>query len=82
MCIRNKSTAGVVVHTFNPNTQEAEAGEQIFLSPRLAWTTELVPEQPWLYTETLSQNAKKERKVQPPPDMVTHLFVLISFLSV
>jgi hypothetical protein len=29
---------GVVVHTFNPSTQEAEAGG--FLSSRSAWSTE------------------------------------------
>jgi hypothetical protein len=29
---------GEVVHTFNPSTREAEAGE--FLSLRLAWSTE------------------------------------------
>jgi hypothetical protein len=43
---------GVVVHTFNPSTQEAEAGG--FLSSRPAWSTKWVPGQPGLYRETLS----------------------------
>jgi hypothetical protein len=33
-----KRVLGVVVHAFNPNTWEAEAGG--FLSSRLAWSTE------------------------------------------
>ena len=48
----------VVVHTFNPSTQEAEAGR--FLSLRPAWSTQQVPRQPELYIETLS--LKKRRK--------------------
>ena len=35
---------GIVVHVFNPSSQEAEAGRS--LSPRPAWTTKLVLEQP------------------------------------
>uniref|UniRef100_A0ABK0LLZ5 Protein archease n=1 Tax=Rattus norvegicus TaxID=10116 RepID=A0ABK0LLZ5_RAT len=38
--------------TFNPSTQEAEAGGS--LSLRLAWSTERVPAQPGLHRETLS----------------------------
>jgi hypothetical protein len=45
---------GVVAHTFNPSTWEAEAGE--FLSSRPAWSTKSFPGQPGLYRETLSQN--------------------------
>jgi hypothetical protein len=45
---------GVVAHTFNPSTWEAEAGG--FLSLRPAWSTEWDPEQPGLHRETLSQN--------------------------
>jgi hypothetical protein len=35
---KNMREPGVVVHTFNPSTQEAEAGG--FLSLRPAWSTE------------------------------------------
>jgi hypothetical protein len=45
-----------VAHAFNPSTWEAEAGG--FLSSRLAWSTELVPGQPELHRETLSQKTK------------------------
>jgi hypothetical protein len=44
---------GMVVHAFDPSTQEAEAGG--FLSLRPAWSTKWVPGQPGLYRETLSQ---------------------------
>jgi hypothetical protein len=56
-----KTGQGVVAHTFNPSTQEAEAGG--FLSSRPAWSTEWVPGQPGLYRETLSQkhNNKKPK---------------------
>jgi hypothetical protein len=40
------SRPGVVVHTFNPSTREAEAGG--FLSSRLAWSIKWVPGQPGL----------------------------------
>jgi hypothetical protein len=43
----------VVVHTFNPSTQEAEA-----VSLRPAWSTEQVPEQPELHRETFSWKKK------------------------
>jgi hypothetical protein len=46
----------VVARAFNPSTREAEAGG--FLSLRPAWSTELVPGQPGLYRETLSQKRK------------------------
>jgi hypothetical protein len=50
----------VVLHAFNPSTWEAEAGG--FLT-RSAWSTELVPGQPRLHRETLSQkNNKKKNK--------------------
>jgi hypothetical protein len=39
----------MVAHTFNPSTQEAEAGRS--LSSKPAWSTEWVPEQPKLHTE-------------------------------
>jgi hypothetical protein len=50
----------MVVHTLNPSTWEAEAGE--FLSSRPAWTTEWVPGQPGLYRKTLSQKKKQKTK--------------------
>jgi hypothetical protein len=50
----------MVVHTFNPNIQEAEAGG--FLSLRPAWSTKWVPGQPGLYRETLSKKKKKKKK--------------------
>jgi len=48
----------VVVHTFNPNTQEAEAGGSLSFRP--AWSTEQVPEQPELHRNP----AERERKTQ------------------
>jgi hypothetical protein len=59
---RMKVKPGVVVHTFNPSTWEAEAGG--FLSSRPAWSTKWVPGQPGLHRETLSQ--KKPPKKTPP----------------
>jgi hypothetical protein len=53
---------GMVARAFNPSTWEAEAGE--FLSSRPAWSTELVPGQPGLYRETLSQKTKKKKKIR------------------
>ena len=50
----------MVAHTFNPSTQEAEAGG--FLSSRPAWSTEWVTGQSGLHRENLSQKTKKERK--------------------
>jgi hypothetical protein len=44
---------GVVAHTFNPSTWEAEAGG--FPSSRPAWSKKSVPGQPGLHRETLSQ---------------------------
>jgi hypothetical protein len=50
---------GVVVHAFNPSTQEAEAGG--FLSLRPAWSTEWAPGQPELCRDTLSQKKQTNR---------------------
>jgi hypothetical protein len=52
-----KMEPGMVVHGFNPSTQEAEAGR--FLSSRPAWSTKWVPGQPGLYRETLSRKTKQ-----------------------
>jgi hypothetical protein len=49
-----------MVHAFNPSTWEAEAGG--FLSSRPAWSTKLVPGQPGLHRETLSQKNKQKTK--------------------
>jgi hypothetical protein len=49
----------VVVHAFNPSTWEAEAGR--FLSSRPAWSTKLVPGQPELHRESLSQKKQKQK---------------------
>jgi hypothetical protein len=54
---------GVVAHSFNPSTQEAEAGE--FLSLRPVWSTEWVPGQPGLQRETLSRKKKKKSFAEP-----------------
>jgi hypothetical protein len=53
----------VVMHIFDPSTQEAEAGRSLSLSP--TWSTEQVSGQPGLYRETLSRknNKEKERKI-------------------
>jgi hypothetical protein len=53
---------GVVAHSFNPSTREAEAEAGGFLSSRPAWSTEWVPGQPGLHRETLSQKTKKNKK--------------------
>jgi hypothetical protein len=57
---------GVVAHTFNPSTLEAEAGG--FLSSGPDWSTEWVPGQPGLQRETLPQktNNKQIRKQASP----------------
>jgi hypothetical protein len=76
----------VVVHAFNRSTQEAEAGG--FLSLRPAWSTELVPEQPGLLRETLSQktkaskqtNKQKNNKKNMQASTHTHKIKIIVFL--
>lgn len=46
---------------FNPNSWEAESSRAL-LSSRLAYSTELVPGQPELYSKILS---KKQTKLKP-----------------
>jgi hypothetical protein len=50
----------VVSITFNPSTQEAEAGGSLSLRP--VWSINLVPGQPGLYRETVSQKENKRKK--------------------
>jgi hypothetical protein len=47
------------MHTFDPNTQEAEVSESLSSGP--AWSTKQVPGQPRLHKETLSQNKTKQK---------------------
>ena len=45
-----------VAHAFNSSVWEPEAGRSLSLRP--AWSAELVPGQPGLHRETLSQGGK------------------------
>jgi hypothetical protein len=58
--LKNIITPGMVAHTFNPSTWEAEAGG--FLSSRPAWSTERAPGQTGLHRGTLSQKTKQKPK--------------------
>jgi hypothetical protein len=48
----------VVAHAFNPNTQEAEAGQPV--NSRPAGSTERVTGQPGLHKKTLFQKKKQK----------------------
>jgi hypothetical protein len=61
-CIRKQAEPGVVAHTFNPSTWEAEASRS--LSLRSTWSTECGLGQPGLHRETLSWKNQKEDKEQ------------------
>lgn len=52
-CLKRSLELGIVAHTFNPSSWEAEAGGS--LSARLACSTDGVPGQPRLHSETLPQ---------------------------
>jgi hypothetical protein len=54
----DKVNRSMVGHTFNPSTQEAEAGRSLWG----AWSTEWVPGQPGLHRETLSWGGKGRKK--------------------
>jgi hypothetical protein len=74
------SRAGVVAHTFNPSTREAEAGG--FLSSRSAWSTKWVPGQPGLYRETLSQKqTNKQTKKKETKDVLLYTFLLFKMTT-
>ena len=47
----NARNTWAVAHTFNPSTQEAQAGGSLNLRP--VWSTQQVPGQPGLHRETL-----------------------------
>lgn len=54
----------VVVHTFNPSSQEAEAGGSLGVRP--AWSTERIsgqPKKPWLW-EKKKKERKRERQIK------------------
>jgi hypothetical protein len=68
--LKHSSLLGVVAHSFNPSTQEAEAGR--FLSLRLAWSTKWVPVQPGLYRETLSRKIKYQQQKSQPTNQPTN----------
>jgi hypothetical protein len=54
----------VVVHTFNPRAQEAEAGRSLSLRP--AWCTEEILGQPGLHRErnlALKKDRTKQKKM-------------------
>jgi hypothetical protein len=85
--IKTSTLPGVVTHTVNPSTREAEAGG--FLSSRLAWSAKWVPAQPGLYWETLFRNKQnnnnktttknqknktkqKKQKQKPSPSGTSH----------
>ena len=47
----------MVMHSFNPGTQKAEADEA--LSSRPAWSAKLIQGQPELHKETMSHKTEK-----------------------
>jgi hypothetical protein len=58
----------VVVHAFNPSTQEAEAGG--FFSLRPAWSTQWVPGESGLHRENpVSKKQEKKKELWPKATM-------------
>jgi hypothetical protein len=47
--------AGMIIHVYHPRTWEVE-GEGFEFEAR--WVTQQVPNQPWLYKESLSKKSK------------------------
>jgi hypothetical protein len=68
-----------VVHTFNPNTWEAEAGR--FLSSRSAWSTKWVLRRPQLYRETLSRQKTKPNKQTNKTEVTVTSHILVMMWS-
>lgn len=77
---------GILAHAFNPSLWEAEAGGS--LNARLAWSTDVVPGQPRLHSETLPQkptcnistgsqnpNTLPPRKIIHRTDLINHNFL-------
>jgi hypothetical protein len=56
--LRNLADQMVVVHDFNPRTQEVEAGRSVNL--RQSWSPESFPGHPELYRETLTQKQQQK----------------------
>jgi hypothetical protein len=55
--------SGAVVHTFNPSTQEAEAGGSLHSRP--AWSTQWVPgSQDYTHEDPVSNKAKQSKTKQ------------------
>jgi len=69
---KNKNEPGMVVHSFDPSTPEAEAGR--FLRSRPTWSTEWVPGHPGLHRETLSQKTNQPTNQQKLPNLSIVLF--------
>ena len=57
----NNVLLGIVAHTFNPSTWEAEVGGS--MSSRPAWSTGVAPEQLKLHSEILSEQNKKKKRI-------------------
>jgi len=60
--VREKKQPSVVVHTFNSNPSEAEAGGLLSLSP--AWSTDRIPGHLGLQRKTLSQNKQRNKQTK------------------
>jgi hypothetical protein len=58
--IRKQAEPGMVAHTFNPSTWEAEAGG--FPSSRPPWSTKCVPGQPGLQRNPVLKQQQQQRK--------------------